>query len=163
MTIGLVRALPPWLMKGLKHPVASAAAMTLGIRLGQEIYRLRTGELSRKEFEKRAGQHMGALAGTLCGASLGWSLGRALPGFGAIVGAFGGGLIGHIGGEHFGRVGASRVADAFTKPEGAPEEPARASSKGPTPAEGPHETHAEPPVVEEPSESEEPPPADSTG
>ncbi|MEO1232640.1 MAG: hypothetical protein AAFZ18_27470, partial [Myxococcota bacterium] len=66
-----LRGLPPWLAKALKHPMASAAALTLGIRMGQELYRLRAGELSREDFEKRFGQHLGALVGTLSGASAG--------------------------------------------------------------------------------------------
>ena len=103
-------ALPPWLSRALRHPVASAAAMTLGIRIGQELSRLRRGEIDREEFEKRAAQHLGALGGTLTGAGLGWSLGRAVPGLGAILGAFSGGLVGHLGGERMGRAGAERVS-----------------------------------------------------
>ncbi|MEL6188736.1 MAG: hypothetical protein AAFU79_29300 [Myxococcota bacterium] len=136
-----LRGLPPWLAKALKHPMASAAALTLGIRMGQELYRLRAGELSREDFEKRFGQHLGALVGTLSGAAAGYTLGQAFPGFGAIVGAFAGGLIGHVGGEHLGRASAVRVAQAFV-----PHEPAGGEV---SPAEGPHDVEEEPPVVDD--------------
>lgn len=142
MGAAALRALPPWLAKALKHPMASAAAMTLGIRMGQELYRLRAGELSREDFEKRFGQHLGALVGTLGGAAAGYTLGQALPGFGAILGAFTGGLVGHMGGEHLGRASAVRVARALV-----PDDPPAGGEV--SPAEGPHDVEEEPPVVDD--------------
>ena len=121
--------------------------MTLGLRLGQEAYRLRLGELKTEAFVKRAGQHIGALSGILAGTALGWSLGRAFPGAGAIVGAFGGGLLGQVGGEHVGRVAASRLSTALAAELEEDPEPVAE-------AEGPHETHEEPPVADTPPEDE---------
>lgn len=141
------RALPPWVGRALRHPMASAAAMTLGIRAGQELYKLRNGELSREDFIKRFGQHTGALAGTLSGAAAGYAIGKALPGgVGAILGGFGGGLIGHVSGEHLGRSGAARLATVLIpEEEGGEVSPVAAAE--PAAAEGPHEVEEEPPVV----------------
>ena len=50
-TLGRV---PDWLKGGLKHPMAAAAAMTLGIRFGQDAYKLRSGEMGAEEFKRRA-------------------------------------------------------------------------------------------------------------
>ncbi len=104
--------IPEWVQRALRHPVAAAAAMTLGIRFGQEIYKLRIGELTPEEFEKRTGQHLGALGGTAVGLILGSAAGKALPGFGTVVGSFMGGMLGHMGGEHLGRAGAGRLGQA---------------------------------------------------
>jgi phage tail tape-measure protein len=113
--------------------------MTLGIRIGQELSRLRRGEIDREEFEKRAAQHLGALGGTLTGAGLGWSLGRAVPGLGAILGAFSGGLVGHLGGERMGRAGAERVSRVLVR------DPSPHGEDGASPPEGALESEMEPP------------------
>ncbi len=123
--------MPPWLVPILRHPVATAGAVTLGVRVGQEVYRLRLGEISPEEFEKRAGQHIGALLGAIGGASLGWSLGRGLPGIGHLAGAFAGGLVGQVGGEHVGRAGAARFARSVRS--GGPSARPPGRSQGPKP------------------------------
>lgn len=109
--------IPEWIRKGLNHPMAAAAAMSLGIKLGQESTRLSSGDISREEFRKRAGQHVGAVTGTMAGAGAGVIIGRLWPGGGALIGAFLGGMLGEMGGERLGRATVDRLEGFWRKPE----------------------------------------------
>ena len=109
--------IPDWIRRGLRHPMAAAAAMSLGIKLGQESTRLSSGDISREEFRKRAGQHVGSVTGTVAGAGAGAIIGRLWPGGGAVVGAFLGGMLGEIGGERLGRATVDRLDRFWRKPE----------------------------------------------
>lgn len=111
----LVPRLPPWVVDKLKHPIAAAAATTVGIRFGQDAARLRRGELSREEFEKRAAGHLGSLGGTVLGAIAGSAVGSIVPGVGTILGAFTGAMFGEMGGERLGRFGVDRLHPLLVK------------------------------------------------
>ena len=104
--------LPGWIDRGLRHPMAAAAAISMGIKLGQESTKLRTGEISREEFRKRASAHMGAITGSLAGMGLGVAFGRFWPGAGRIMGAFLGGLVG----EQVGRDAVDRFGKRWSEP-----------------------------------------------
>lgn len=118
--------LPPWVTERLKSPMAVAAAMALGIRFGQEAYKLQTGEIDEEEFKRRAGVHLGSLTGTVGGAAIGSLAGIWFPGIGRLAGAFCGGMMGQMAGQHFGRVSAERLVRrkkaAQVEPEEAPPE-----------------------------------------
>lgn len=91
--------LPGWIGDGLRHPLAAAAAMSLGLRLGHEVYRYGDGEIDPEELKKKTGQHLGAVTGTLIGAAAG----ALVPGSARAVSAFAGALLGELLGEHLGR------------------------------------------------------------
>lgn len=91
---------PPWVIERLKSPMATAAALALGVKVGQETYRLASGDISMEEFKKRAGVHVGTLTGSVVGAVAGATVGRFIPGVGAVMGAFGGGMLGQMAGQH---------------------------------------------------------------
>ena len=101
-TVSLAK-LPGWIGKALKHPMAAAVALSLGVKIGRESTRLRDGEISRDEFKKRTSVHMGSVSGTVAGASIGALLGRIWPGAGSVVGAFAGGMLGEMLGEQAGK------------------------------------------------------------
>ncbi|MEM7678202.1 MAG: hypothetical protein AAF449_19595 [Myxococcota bacterium] len=103
-----MRKLPDWIDRGLKHPMTTATALSLGIKLGQESSRLKSGEINRTEFRRRAGTHIGTVSGTLVGASIGLLLGRRWPGVGNILGAFTGGMLGEVWGERASRAAVER-------------------------------------------------------
>ncbi len=109
----MVKKLPDWLERGLTHPVAVAGVLSLGIKLGQESTRLRAGEISKEEFRKRAGRHLGAVTGTMSGAGVGSLLGRLWPGPGTLVGIFVGSMLGEMWGEKVGRNAVERFAHAW--------------------------------------------------
>lgn len=90
---------PDWISEGLRHPLAVAAAMTLGLRLGHEVYRYGDGDIDPEELKKKAGEHLGAVTGTLLGAAAG----ALVPGSARAVSAFAGALLGELAGEHLGR------------------------------------------------------------
>ena len=102
--------IPPWLVDRLRSPVATAAALTLGLRVGQELYRVMSGEISVEQFKRRAGIHVGLVTGTVTGALAGSLAGRLVPGVGTILGAFAGGLGGQFLGAHLTYKGADRLA-----------------------------------------------------
>ncbi|MEL7367285.1 MAG: hypothetical protein AAFN74_00090 [Myxococcota bacterium] len=104
-----MRKLPDWIDRGLKHPMAAATALSLGIKLGQESSKLKSGEINRAEFRRRAGTHVGAVSGTMVGASIGTLLGRVWPGGGHVLGAFMGGMLGEVWGERAGRAAVERL------------------------------------------------------
>jgi phage tail tape-measure protein len=101
--------IPPWLVERLKSPMATAAALALGVKVGQETYRVASGDISVEEFKKRASLHFGTLTGSLVGAVAGAAVGRLVPGVGALMGAFGGGMVGQLAGQHASRKGADRL------------------------------------------------------
>ena len=110
--------LPGWIDKSLRHPMAAAAAISMGIKLSQESTKLRTGEIDRKEFRKRASAHIGAITGTVVGMALGAAVGRFSPGAGRVMGAFLGGLVG----EGLGRDAIDRVGHIWSDEEESVEE-----------------------------------------
>ena len=99
----MLAKLPDLIGKALKHPMAAAVALSLGVKLGRESTRLRDGEIDRDEFKKRTSVHMGAVTGTVAGASIGALLGRVWPGGGSVIGAFAGGMLGEMFGEQAGK------------------------------------------------------------
>jgi len=105
-----LRTIPPWLVDRLKSPVATAAAMTLGLRVGQELYRFVSGEISVEQFKRRAGIHVGLVTGTVTGALASSIVGRWVPGVGTVLGAFAGGLGGQFLGAHVTYKGADGLA-----------------------------------------------------
>jgi hypothetical protein len=107
--------LPDWIGAGLKHPLAAAAAMTLGLRLGHEVYLFGADELDPDELKKRTGQHLGAVGGTLLGAAAG----ALVPGSARAISCFAGALIGEIVGEHFGRTSAQAFLSRRKKAQSA--------------------------------------------
>lgn len=113
--------LPPWLTETLNSPVAAAAALTLGVKVGQEAYKLQTGEIDPEQFKRLAGRHVGAVTGTMTGAMFGSFVGKLIPNVGRIVGAFGGGVAGQMVGEFLGRQVAERVRVVMYRPS--PPEP----------------------------------------
>ncbi len=120
--------LPDWVSDRLKSPMAVAAAMALGIRFGQEAYKFQSGEISEEEFKRRAGVHLGSLTGTVGGAAIGSLAGIWFPGVGRLAGAFCGGMMGQMAGEHLGRKSADRLVrkkrpDAVEAEEAPPELP----------------------------------------
>ena len=110
-----VPPIPPWLLERLKSPMATAAALALGVKVGQETYRLSSGDISIEEFKKRAGLHVGTLTGSLVGALAGAALGRFLPGIGTVAGAFGGGMVGQMAGQHALRKSADTLESRVAK------------------------------------------------
>ena len=101
--------------------MAAAAALSLGIKLGQESGRLKSGEIDSREFKKRTGSHVGMVGGTLTGAAVGTVIGRLWPVGGTILGAFMGGMVGQMWGEQAGRAAAERLDNAWqTKPSSPP-------------------------------------------
>ena len=147
--------LPPWLIDRLSSPVATAAALTLGLKVGQEASKLKSGEISPEEFKRRAGSHVGTITGTMAGALAGSVIGRWLPGFGTLAGAFGGGLMGQMVGEHLTQKGADRIEPIVRRDEEADEAPQ--ASEATQEAEAPQETGA--PRHLEPAEGEASAPA----
>lgn len=107
--------LPDWVTERLKSPMAVAAAMALGIRFGQETYKFQTGEIDEEELKRRAGVHLGSLTGTVGGAAIGSLAGIWFPGFGRLAGAFCGGMMGQMAGEHLGRKSADRLVRSRRK------------------------------------------------
>jgi hypothetical protein len=107
--------LPDWIADKLKSPVAAAAALTIGIRFGQEAYRLQMGEISQEEFMRRLSVHMGAASGTIGGAAIGSLAGIWFPGIGRLAGAFCGGMVGQLAGQHLGRISADRLVKRKAK------------------------------------------------
>lgn len=101
--------IPPELIRRLSSPVATAAALTLGLRVGQELYRVASGEISLEQFKKRTGLHVGTVTGTMGGAVAGALAGRWLPGIGTVLGAFTGGLVGQFAGAQAASKGAERL------------------------------------------------------
>lgn len=101
--------LPDRIVDRLKHPLVAAAAVQLGVKVAQEVYKLRCGEMSVEQFKQRLGRHVGALAGTATGAVAGAWMGSVMPGVGTILGAFGGGLAGDLLGEYATRRGADAL------------------------------------------------------
>ena len=101
--------IPPWLDRVMKNPLAAAAALTLGVKMGQEVSRLRAQDISPEQFKEKMGGHIGSVSGTMVGLVTGWFIGRLVPGFGNVVGAFTGGLLGEIIGEQLGREGVERL------------------------------------------------------
>lgn len=135
--------LPPWMKDPLKSPVTTAAALTLGLKVGQEAYKLKSGEISAEEFERRAGGHIGSVSGTLMGAAVGAVAGIWAPGLGTVMGAFSGGFVGQVMGEHFGRKGAERLQrfvhpDAETRKDMKKRKRAEAAAE-PEPPRGPED------------------------
>lgn len=102
--------LPPWIVERLRSPVATAAAMTLGLRVGQELYRFVSGEITVEQFKRRAGIHVGLVTGTITGALASSIVGRWAPGVGTVLGAFAGGLGGQFLGAHVTYKSADRLA-----------------------------------------------------
>lgn len=100
---------PDWVDRGLKSHLAAAAALSLGVKLGQESRRLWSGEIDRHEFRRRTSFHVGTVCGTMTGAGIGAVIGRLWPGPGRVVGAFVGGMMGEIFGERIGRATVDRV------------------------------------------------------
>lgn len=101
--------IPQELLRRLQSPVAAAAALTLGLRVGQELYRVASGEISLEQFKKRTGLHVGTVTGTVGGAVAGAVAGRWLPGIGTLLGAFSGGLVGQFAGAQMATKGAERL------------------------------------------------------
>ena len=132
--------LPDWLERSLKSPMAAAAALSLGVKLGQETARLGRGEIDRNEFRRRAGLHVGAVTGTVTGAGVGALLGRLWPGgAGTIIGVFMGGVVGEVWGEKVGRTAVDRLGHLWTpkttepgpQPDTVPVEPIEDGSPDP--------------------------------
>ncbi len=94
----------------MKHPLVLAAAVKLGVTLGQEVGRVRTGEVSWAHFKRTLSRHVGGLTGTATGMALGGWAGSIVPGVGTIIGAFSGGLAGQMLGERLTEVSADRVS-----------------------------------------------------
>ncbi len=101
--------IPPEVIRRLNSPVAAAAALTLGLKVGQELYRVASGEISLAQFKKRTGMHVGTVTGTMAGAVAGTLAGRWVPGVGTLLGAFTGGLAGQFAGAHVMNKGAERL------------------------------------------------------
>lgn len=101
--------LPPWLDRAFKNPITAAAALTLGVKMGHEVSRLRAEDIDTRQFKQEMGKHIGAVSGTTIGLAAGWFVGRLLPGVGNIVGAFAGGLLGELLGEKVGRQSIERL------------------------------------------------------
>lgn len=149
--------LPPWLIDRLSSPVATAAALTLGLKVGQEASKLKSGEISPEEFKRRAGTHVGTITGTMAGALAGSVVGRWLPGLGTLAGAFGGGLMGQLIGENLTRKGADRLEPMVRRgDEGEPEAASAALEEGAEPLEPVPEDAAMPakPEIEAPPSRE---------
>lgn len=113
--------LPDKIVDRLKHPLVVAAATQLGVKLAQEIYRLRAGEMTFEQFKEKLGRHVGGLTGTATGALAGAWMGSVVPGIGTLVGAFGGGLAGDLLGEYAARRGASSFEKTETDIQSSPE------------------------------------------
>ena len=119
--------------------MAAAAALSLGIKIGQESTLLRSGDINRDEFRKRTGRHVGAVTGTLAGAGIGTVIGRLWPGGGTVIGAFMGGMLGEMWGERVGRLAVDRFSwrKTETEPTASPDndetdiEPVTESDPGP--------------------------------
>lgn len=109
--------LPPWLDRALKSPLAAAAALTLGVKIGHEVSRLRAEDINPREFKQNMGGHIGAVTGTTVGLGVGWLVGRLVPGAGNLIGAFAGGLLGEMLGERLGRKGIERLHRASDQAE----------------------------------------------
>lgn len=106
----LKRSLPERIWRRLgRHPVLVVSTASLGVKVGKDGFRLRSGEIDPPEFRKRAGGHVGSMGGGLAGAAAGAAWGSALPGLGTVIGAFAGGIIGE---ELGGRVGQLAVEQA---------------------------------------------------
>ena len=86
-----------------KHPVLVLSVASLGYRCGKDIYRLRKGEFDRREFNARAGAHLGGVTGGFGGASAGAVIGSVVPGLGTLLGGFAGGIAGEYAGSKMGR------------------------------------------------------------
>lgn len=109
--------IPPEVVRRLSSPVAAAAALGLGLRLGQELYRVASGEISIAQFKKRTGMHVGTVTGTMAGAVAGTVAGRWVPGVGTLLGAFTGGLVGQFTGAHVMNKGAERLVPTIEDDE----------------------------------------------
>jgi phage tail tape-measure protein len=135
----LKRSLPERIWRRLgRHPVLVVSTATMGVKVGQDGFRLRRGEIDAPEFRKRTGGHVGSMSGGLAGAAAGAAWGSALPGLGTVIGAFAGGLVGEELGGRVGRLAIEQAELSLTlrheqteaavlDPEGAtartPEEP----------------------------------------
>lgn len=100
--------IPPWLDKSLNSPLAAAAALSFGVKLGKDGSSLRDGSISSEEFRKRLASNIGSVTGTGVGGVLGYAVGRLVPG-GSLIGAFTGGFLGEMGGEVLGQHVAFKI------------------------------------------------------
>lgn len=99
----------------IKNPVVIMSAATLGVRVGKDFYKMKTGEIDGKELRARTGSHFGGLSGGVFGAAAGAAAFSVLPGVGTMLGAFAGGMIGESFGSKAGRKSAEFAEGLFTK------------------------------------------------
>src|SRR5688572_19847138 len=107
--------IPRPIKKLFRSPIVVVSAASLGVRIGKDVYRMRIGEIDRKEFRARTGTHLGSISGGMAGAAAGAAAFSVVPGVGTVLGAFAGGLLGETIGGKLGRRAADRFEDVIGK------------------------------------------------
>src|SRR5436190_22298949 len=113
MSIMKFPPIPRPIKKLFRSPLVVISAASLGVRIGKDAYRMRKGEIEKKEFRARTGTHLGSITGGMAGAAAGAAAFSVVPGVGTVLGAFAGGMLGEAVGSKLGRRAAERRAEAF--------------------------------------------------
>lgn len=96
-----------------RHPVAIVSVASIGVRVGRDAFRMKSGEIDAKEFRARTGGNVGSIGGGALGATAGAVAGSVVPVLGSILGGFAGGLIGEAGGAKLGRAAMEQIESLF--------------------------------------------------
>jgi phage tail tape-measure protein len=132
----LLMKIPRPILKLFRSPIVVVSAASFGVRIGKDVYKMRKGEIDKKEFRARAGTHLGSTTGGMAGAAAGAAAFSMVPGVGTVLGAFAGGMLGEAIGSKLGRRAAERVEVAFVA-----EAPAAAAADAEKSEPNDHGTH----------------------
>jgi phage tail tape-measure protein len=119
--------LPDKILRRLaRHPILVISVASMGLRVGREAKRFKSGEIDGPEFRARTASHLGSISGGAIGATAGAIAGSVLPGLGSIIGGFAGGILGEAGGSKLLRFAAEKLEEKIGEPEAAaPKRPRR--------------------------------------
>lgn len=122
--------IPRPILKLIRSPIVVVSAASFGMRLGKDVYKMRKGEIDKKEFRARAGTHVGGTTGSMAGAAAGAAAFSMIPGVGTVLGAFAGGVLGEAIGAKLGRRAAERIEETMVDSSAKKEEPVANNDHG---------------------------------